>query len=84
MRPIKSAEILAVGTELTTGTTRDTNPGEVAGDKTARGVRASDGGMWGYPKKVKTRATEERNPSDLLVSPGGWGREARSPKPRNP
>ena len=38
-RPLLRAEILSVGTELTTGTTRDTNAGDIAGDLFDAGVR---------------------------------------------
>ncbi len=37
-RPIRSAELLAVGSELTTGETRDTNGGELARELSLRGV----------------------------------------------
>ena len=39
MRTLKSASIIAVGTELTTGATRDTNSGDLARELTALGVR---------------------------------------------
>ena len=39
MRLIRTAEILAVGSELTTGITRDTNSGDLAAELTERGVR---------------------------------------------
>ena len=38
-RPLLRAEILSVGTELTTGTTRDTNAGDIAGALFDAGVR---------------------------------------------
>ncbi|HET9681123.1 MAG TPA: molybdopterin-binding protein, partial [Candidatus Limnocylindrales bacterium] len=38
MRAIHRAELLSIGSELTTGETRDTNAGELAGELTASGV----------------------------------------------
>ncbi len=37
-RPIVTAELLSIGTELTTGATRDTNAGDLAAELTAAGV----------------------------------------------
>ena len=38
-RPILTAELLSIGTELTVGETRDTNAGDLARALTERGVR---------------------------------------------
>src|SRR4029078_4444016 len=38
MEPIRTAELLSIGTELTVGETRDTNAGDLARDLTRRGV----------------------------------------------
>ena len=38
-RPLLTAELLSVGSEITVGDTRDTNAGELARDLTARGVQ---------------------------------------------
>src|SRR5512143_83021 len=38
MEPLRTAELLSIGTELTVGETRDTNAGDLARDLTGRGV----------------------------------------------
>jgi competence/damage-inducible protein CinA-like protein len=74
MRPIESAVILAVGTELTTGSTRDTNSGELAKELTDLGVRVRE--TMALPDDLVAvtdafaRALES---ADLVVSTGGLG-----------
>ena len=73
-RPIRVAEILSIGTELTVGETRDTNSGELARSLTEAGVRV--GRLTGLPDDLDA-VTEgfarglER--ADLVVSTGGLG-----------
>ena len=71
---ISSAEILAVGTELTTGATRDTNSGDLARELTAAGVRVTRTSA--LPDDLATvtdafRAALGR--AQLVVSTGGLG-----------
>ena len=74
MRPIKSGEILAVGTELTTGTTRDTNSGELARELTALGVRVvRTVALPDDLEAVTTAFREAIERSDLVLSTGGLG-----------
>src|SRR5262245_40078839 len=73
-RPILTAEILSIGSELTVGETRDTNAGELARELTGLGVRV--GRLTALPDDLAavTRAFEaalER--ADLVVSTGGLG-----------
>jgi nicotinamide-nucleotide amidase len=74
MRPLLTAEILSIGTELTVGETRDTNAGDLARDLTARGVEV--GRLTGLPDDLPAvrdafRAALGR--VDLAVSTGGLG-----------
>lgn len=72
--PISTAEILAVGTELTTGTTRDTNSGELAKELTDHGVRVQR--TVALPDDlaaVSAAFSEALARSDLVVSTGGLG-----------
>ena len=73
-RPILTAEILSIGSELTTGETRDTNAGELAGWLTESGVSVNR--LTALPDRRASvedafRAGLER--SDLVVSTGGLG-----------
>ena len=75
MEPLRTAELLSIGTELTVGETRDTNAGDLARELTERGVivnritalpgrpRGGDGGV---------RAMRSAR-VDLVVSTGGLG-----------
>ncbi|MES2209084.1 MAG: molybdopterin-binding protein [Chloroflexota bacterium] len=74
MRAIRRAEILAIGSELTIGETRDTNSGELAGGLTSEGVEVLR--MTALPDDLGTvraafEAALER--ADLVVSTGGLG-----------
>ncbi len=74
MEPIRTAELLSIGTELTVGETRDTNAGDLARDLTARGVVVAR--MTALPDHLATvtgafgAALEG---ADLVVSTGGLG-----------
>ncbi len=74
MRAIENAVILAVGSELTTGVTRDTNSGDLARELTDLGVRVlrstalpDDLGL--ATEAVATGVAE----ADLVVTTGGLG-----------
>ena len=74
MRTILQAELLAIGSELTVGETRDTNSGELAASLTAEGVGVLR--MTALPDDLATvraafEAALER--ADLVVSTGGLG-----------
>jgi nicotinamide-nucleotide amidase len=74
MAPITTAEILAVGTELTTGTTRDTNSGELAKELTDHGVRVLR--TCALPDELAsvTQAfSDALKRAELVVSTGGLG-----------
>src|SRR6188508_103351 len=74
MAPIKSAVLLAVGTELTTGATRDTNSGDLARELTHNGVRVQR--TVALPDDlISVTAAFERGleTADLVVSTGGLG-----------
>ncbi len=73
-RPILSAEILSIGTELTVGETRDTNAGELARSLVEAGVTVTR--LTALPDDLAAvggafLAALER--SDLVVSTGGLG-----------
>ncbi len=73
-RPILTAEVLSIGSELTTGETADTNAGELARSLTDSGVRVARLSV--LPDRRADvegafRAGLER--SDLIVSTGGLG-----------
>jgi nicotinamide-nucleotide amidase len=73
-RPILSAEIVAIGTELTTGATRDSNSGDLAADLTARGVAVAR--VTTLPDRFDAvcdaiRGALER--VDLVITTGGLG-----------
>jgi competence/damage-inducible protein CinA-like protein len=74
MRPIHTAEILSIGSEITVGETRDTNAGELARALTEEGVEVSR--LTALPDDLDEvgaafRGGLER--SDLVVSTGGLG-----------
>lgn len=74
MRPIHTAELLAIGSELTVGETRDSNSGELARALTEQGVEVAR--MTALPDDLATvteaiRAALAR--SDLVVTTGGLG-----------
>jgi nicotinamide-nucleotide amidase len=71
---IKSAVILAVGTELTTGTTRDTNSGDLARELTSLGVRLlSTMALPDDLARVTDAFRDALSDADLVVSTGGLG-----------
>jgi nicotinamide-nucleotide amidase len=71
---IASAEILSIGSEITTGETRDTNAGDLARDLSARGVTVSR--VVAIPDR-RTRVEEALREAllraDLVVTTGGLG-----------
>jgi nicotinamide-nucleotide amidase len=73
-RPIRVAELLSIGSELTVGETRDTNSGELARDLTRGGVRVAR--IQALPDQLETvrdaflAALDE---ADLVISTGGLG-----------
>lgn len=74
MEPIRSAELLSIGTELTVGETRDTNAGDLARDLTRRGVVV--GRITALPDDLATVTAafgEALARADLVVSTGGLG-----------
>jgi len=74
MKPVLTAELLSIGTELTVGETRDTNAGDLARDLTRRGVVV--GRISALPDDLDTvtRAfAEALERADLVVSTGGLG-----------
>jgi len=71
---IRTAVLLAVGTELTTGSTRDTNSGDLAKELTDNGVRVIR--TIALPDdldSVTTEFTRALADADLVVSTGGLG-----------
>jgi nicotinamide-nucleotide amidase len=73
-RPIRSAAILSVGTEITSGETQDTNAGELAAELTGLGVDV----LWlaALPDELSALAagfSEALEEADLVVSTGGLG-----------
>ena len=74
LRPIVVAEILAVGTELTTGATRDTNSGDLVRELTGFGVRVLR--ITALPDDlgaVRGAFEQAMATADLIVSTGGLG-----------
>ncbi len=73
-RPIISAEILSVGTELTTGLTRDSNSGDLATDLTGRGVDVRRiTALPDHLETVRDAFAVALTRVDLVVSTGGLG-----------
>lgn len=73
-RPLLSAEILSIGTEITVGETRDTNAGELAASLTAAGVVV--GRVTAIPDRLDVVAdafAAGLRRADLVVSTGGLG-----------
>lgn len=73
-RPLLSAEILAVGSELTTGATRDSNAGDLARELTAQGVKVDR--LTALPDEldaVTGAFAAALSSADLVVSTGGLG-----------
>lgn len=73
-RPILTAEILSIGTELTVGETRDTNAGDLARSLTEMGV--SVGRIVALPDDLSAVLDAFRGGAaraDLVVSTGGLG-----------
>jgi nicotinamide-nucleotide amidase len=73
-RPLVTAELLAIGTELTVGETSDTNSGELARSLVAHGVDV--GRILNLPDHLDTVAGALRSAlerADLVVTTGGLG-----------
>ncbi len=73
-RRIETAELLAVGSELTQGQTRDTNMGDLARELSSRGVRVTS--MTALPddlQAVREAVSRALARADLLVTTGGLG-----------
>jgi len=74
MEPIRTAELLSIGTELTVGETRDTNAGDLARDLTRRGVVV--GRLTALPDDLATVTKafgDALGRAELVVSTGGLG-----------
>jgi nicotinamide-nucleotide amidase len=74
MEPIRTAELLSIGTELTVGETRDTNAGDLARELTRRGVVV--GRMTALPDDlaaVTAAFGEALSRAELVISTGGLG-----------
>jgi nicotinamide-nucleotide amidase len=74
MEPIRTAELLSIGTELTVGETRDTNAGDLARDLTRRGVVV--GRMTALPDDLPAVVAafgEAVERAELVISTGGLG-----------
>lgn len=73
-RTIATARFLAVGTELTTGATRDTNSGDLARELSALGLRVlSTMSLPDDLAAVTTAFRDALSDADLVVSTGGLG-----------
>jgi nicotinamide-nucleotide amidase len=73
-RPIHTAEILAVGSELLFGETRDTNTGDLARELTALGVEITRIALLHDDLDTLTEAlSAARDRADLVVTSGGLG-----------
>lgn len=73
-RAIRTARFLAVGTELTTGVTRDTNSGDLARELTGLGVRVvATTALPDDLERVSRAFREALDDVDLVVSTGGLG-----------
>jgi nicotinamide-nucleotide amidase len=73
-RPILTAELLSIGSEITVGETRDTNAGDLARSLTAIGVALSR--IQAVPdvlETVRQAMVEAVGRADLVVSTGGLG-----------
>jgi nicotinamide-nucleotide amidase len=73
-RPVLTAELLSVGTELTVGETRDTNAGDVARSLTDRGVSVRRiQALRDDLGEVTAAFADAASRADLVVSTGGLG-----------
>jgi nicotinamide-nucleotide amidase len=73
-RRITTARFLAIGTELTTGTTRDTNSGDLARELTGLGVRVlATTALPDDLARVSSAFRDALEDADLVVSTGGLG-----------
>ncbi|HTC86062.1 MAG TPA: molybdopterin-binding protein, partial [Candidatus Acidoferrum sp.] len=73
-RPIRTAEILSIGTEITAGETRDTNAGELARSLTETSIAV--GRVTALPDHLETVSESFRHAlerADIVVSTGGLG-----------
>ncbi len=73
-RPLETAELLSIGSELTVGETRDTNAGEIARDLDRVGVRIAR--LTAVPDRleiVHQAFVDGLARSDLIVCTGGLG-----------
>lgn len=73
-RPLLTAELLSVGSEITAGETRDTNAGDLARDLTRVGVRV--GRLSAVPDRLdvaRDAFAEALGRADLVISTGGLG-----------
>jgi nicotinamide-nucleotide amidase len=74
MEPLRTAELLSIGTELTVGETRDTNAGDLARDLTERGVVVNRITALPDDLAAVTEAfADALGRADLIVSTGGLG-----------
>jgi nicotinamide-nucleotide amidase len=74
VRAIQTAEVLSIGSELTTGETRDTNAGELADELTSAGVVVER--LTALPDDlpaVRDAIAGALNRADLVVTTGGLG-----------
>jgi competence/damage-inducible protein CinA-like protein len=74
MRPIHAAELLSIGTEVTSGETQDTNAGEIARSLTELGVHVR--ALVAVPDELGAVTAAFRaglEQADLVVSTGGLG-----------
>ncbi|HJP88687.1 MAG TPA: molybdopterin-binding protein [Candidatus Limnocylindrales bacterium] len=73
-RPLLTAELLSIGTEITVGETRDTNSGDIARELTSRGVIV--GRIAALPDDLQAVTNAFREAlarADLVISTGGLG-----------
>jgi len=74
MEPVRTAELLSIGTELTVGETRDTNAGDLARDLTSHGVVVGRMSAIADDLPAVTEAFREAlGRAELVVSTGGLG-----------
>ena len=74
MEPVRTAELLSIGTELTVGETRDTNAGDLARDLTSHGVVVGRMTAIADDLPAVTEAFREAlGRAELVVSTGGLG-----------
>ncbi|HYK96736.1 MAG TPA: molybdopterin-binding protein [Candidatus Dormibacteraeota bacterium] len=74
MEPLRAAELLSIGTELTVGETRDTNAGDLARDLTRLGIVV--GRIAALPDDldaVTSAFGEALSRAELVISTGGLG-----------